>query len=62
MTIADIYDALTAADRPYKKALGPDRALEILGYEVNDGNLDSDLVRIFREAEIYKLSDQTLEY
>jgi HD-GYP domain-containing protein (c-di-GMP phosphodiesterase class II) len=62
MTVADIYDALTAADRPYKKALGPDRALEILGFEVKDGNLDPDLVRIFREAEIYKVGTQTLEY
>ena len=62
MTIADIYDALTAADRPYKKALDPDRALEILGFEVKDGNLDPDLVRIFHEAEIYKASAQTLEY
>ena len=51
MTIADIYDALTARDRPYKKALPTERALDILGFEVKDGHLDAELVRIFREAE-----------
>jgi HD-GYP domain-containing protein (c-di-GMP phosphodiesterase class II) len=30
MTIADIFDALTASDRPYKPALPPERALDIL--------------------------------
>ncbi|MGD8860373.1 MAG: HD domain-containing phosphohydrolase [Myxococcales bacterium] len=55
MTIADIYDALTASDRPYKKALAVDRALSILGFEVDDGHLDAELVQIFREAEVYRL-------
>ena len=41
MTISDIYDALTAADRPYKRAVPTDRALDILKMEVNDGLLDS---------------------
>ncbi len=54
MTVADIYDALTASDRPYKKALAEDRALQILGFEVEDGHLDEELVRIFREAEVFK--------
>jgi HD-GYP domain-containing protein (c-di-GMP phosphodiesterase class II) len=62
MTVADIYDALTAADRPYKKALPTERALDILAAEVKDGHLDAELVRIFRESEIYKLADQALEY
>ncbi len=54
MTIADIYDALTARDRPYKKAMPMQRALDILGYEVKDGHVDRELVRIFTEAEVYK--------
>jgi HD-GYP domain-containing protein (c-di-GMP phosphodiesterase class II) len=54
MTISDIYDALTAGDRPYKKALPPERALEILEMEVKEGKLDSDLFKVFLEAEIYK--------
>ena len=54
MTIADIFDALTARDRPYKKAMPLERALAILGYEVKDGHIDADLVRIFTEAEVWK--------
>jgi HD-GYP domain-containing protein (c-di-GMP phosphodiesterase class II) len=62
MTVADIYDALTAADRPYKKALPHERALQILDFEVRDGHLDRELVRIFCEAEVYKSSVQVLAY
>jgi HD-GYP domain-containing protein (c-di-GMP phosphodiesterase class II) len=62
MTVADIYDALTAADRPYKRALPVDRAMHILELEVRDGNLDAELVRIFREAEVYKMSQDVLAY
>lgn len=54
MTIADIFDALTARDRPYKKAMPLERALAILGFEVKDGHIDPDLVRIFTEAEVWK--------
>ncbi len=62
MTIADIYDALTARDRPYKRALSADRALEILHFEVKDGHLDPNLVQIFREAEVFKVTDRDLTY
>lgn len=54
MTICDIYDALTAADRPYKKAVPMRRALEILEECVRDGDVDGDLVRIFVEGRIYE--------
>jgi HD-GYP domain-containing protein (c-di-GMP phosphodiesterase class II) len=54
MTIADIYDALTARDRPYKKAMPVQRALDILGFEVKDGHIDGELVRIFTSAEVFK--------
>ena len=56
MAICDIYDALTAADRPYKRALPPEKALDILGFEVKDGHLDAELVRIFTESNTWKLS------
>jgi HD-GYP domain-containing protein (c-di-GMP phosphodiesterase class II) len=62
MTVADIYDALTAADRPYKKALPVERALDILGHEVKDGHIDPELYRVFCEAEIYRQVDQALAY
>jgi HD-GYP domain-containing protein (c-di-GMP phosphodiesterase class II) len=53
MTIADIFDALTASDRPYKKAMPLDRALSILRMEVEDGNLDQELVEMFIESGVY---------
>ena len=54
MSIADIYDALTASDRPYKKAVPIERAIDILDYSVRDGHLDGELVRIFKEARIWE--------
>jgi len=53
MTIADIFDALTAADRPYKKAVPLDRALSILEMEVNAGKLDRDLFTAFVGAQVF---------
>jgi HD-GYP domain-containing protein (c-di-GMP phosphodiesterase class II) len=52
MTVCDIYDALTAADRPYKKAVPHPRALEILEQECINGTLDRELLRLFIEAEV----------
>jgi HD-GYP domain-containing protein (c-di-GMP phosphodiesterase class II) len=54
MTIADIFDALTASDRPYKKAVPVDRALGILEGEVKAGKCDPALFRVFVEGEVYK--------
>ncbi|MFW6198967.1 MAG: HD domain-containing phosphohydrolase [Gemmatimonadota bacterium] len=54
MTVADIFDALTAADRPYKKAMPVDRALEILRTEAEEGALDADLVDLFIESRVYE--------
>ncbi len=55
MTIADIYDALTAVDRPYKKGVAPEKALDILRLEVKDQHIDERLLNLFTEAEVYKL-------
>ncbi|MGE0433324.1 MAG: HD domain-containing phosphohydrolase [Planctomycetota bacterium] len=54
MAVADIFDALTAADRPYKRATPVEKALEILGFEVKDDHLDPELVRIFIEERVYE--------
>lgn len=54
MTVSDIYDALTASDRPYKRAVPTERALDILKMEVGDGLLDASLVRTFIEAKVYE--------
>lgn len=53
MTIADIFDALSAADRPYKKAVSVDRALGILEGAVKDGELDAELFALFVDARIF---------
>jgi HD-GYP domain-containing protein (c-di-GMP phosphodiesterase class II) len=54
MTVSDIYDALSASDRPYKKALPTEKALDILSMEANRNLIDSSLFKLFVEAEIYK--------
>ncbi|HLW79506.1 MAG TPA: HD domain-containing phosphohydrolase, partial [Terriglobia bacterium] len=56
MTIADIFDALTAADRPYKQAVAVERALDIIGAEVAGGQLDPGLFRLFVDAKVYQLT------
>lgn len=54
MSISDVFDALSAADRPYKKAVPIDRALRILTECVADGDLDPDLFQLFLDARIYE--------
>lgn len=53
MTIADIYDALTATDRPYKPALPRERALDILQMEASEGMLDEHLLKTFIGARVF---------
>ncbi len=52
MAITDVFDALVAQDRPYKKAIPYDRALNILDSEVKHGKLDEALFKIFVEAKV----------
>jgi HD-GYP domain-containing protein (c-di-GMP phosphodiesterase class II) len=54
MTICDIFDALTASDRPYKRAVGVDRALGILDDCVRAKEIDPELFRLFREGRVYE--------
>jgi HD-GYP domain-containing protein (c-di-GMP phosphodiesterase class II) len=53
MAISDIYDALTASDRPYKKAMPMERALDILSNDVKRGQLDADLFDVFITARVW---------
>ncbi len=55
ITVSDIYDALTAWDRPYKRSVSVDKALDILKEEAEDGFLDTELIRIFIDAKIFNL-------
>ena len=54
MTISDIFDALVAWDRPYKKSVPVQKALDILGDEARGGKLDKDLLGVFIEAKVYE--------
>ena len=61
MTICDIYDALTASDRPYKPAMSNENALNLLVNESKRGMLDTDMVQVFIDARVYQVID-TREY
>jgi HD-GYP domain-containing protein (c-di-GMP phosphodiesterase class II) len=54
MTISDIFDALTASDRPYKRAVPLQRALDIMNEEVKAGMLDNELFRLFTEGKVFE--------
>lgn len=54
IAIADIFEALTAADRPYKKAKTLTESLRILAFCVRDGELDEDLVDFFLDSRLYR--------
>lgn len=53
MAVADVFEALTAADRPYKDAKTLSESLRILAFMVKDKHLDGDLFRLFLESGIY---------
>ena len=54
MTISDIYDALTAQDRPYKRAVPTVAALDILHAEAGQGKLDGELLEVFVTNKVYE--------
>jgi len=54
ITIADIFDALTERNRPYKPAVPTEKALDIIRAEAADGRLDRDLVEIMVESQAYR--------
>jgi HD-GYP domain-containing protein (c-di-GMP phosphodiesterase class II) len=56
MTISDIYDALTAQDRPYKRAVPAAKALDILRSEAAEGELDADLLDVFIAKRVYEVT------
>jgi HD-GYP domain-containing protein (c-di-GMP phosphodiesterase class II) len=53
MTISDIYDALTASDRPYKRALPAEKALDILHDEAKRGQIDAPLLGVFVDSKVW---------
>ena len=56
--IIDIFDALTAQDRPYKPAVPLKKALDILCMDADNNGLNKELVDIFIKYEVYKCLDE----
>ncbi len=54
MTVADIFDALTASDRPYEKAVPVERALDTLRAEVDRGKVASDVLELFVQSRVWR--------
>ncbi len=54
MTIADVFDALAAADRPYKDSVSVEKALEILARMVEAGEIDEHVYSLFVRAKVYE--------
>ena len=59
MAIADIFEALTAADRPYKPAKKLSESIKIMSFMVKDNHIDPDLFRLFLKSGVYKEYAQT---
>jgi len=54
LTILDVFDALTARDRPYKPGMPIEKALSILGSMVEEGSLDGEILALFRESKAWE--------
>jgi len=54
MAMADIFEALTAADRPYKKGKTLSEAMKIMEFMVKDYHIDPDLFAFFKKAKVYR--------
>ncbi|GER93038.1 metal-dependent phosphohydrolase [hot springs metagenome] len=54
IAIADIFEALTAKDRPYKKPMSVSQALKIMNFMKKDGHIDPDIFDLFVNEKIYE--------
>jgi HD-GYP domain-containing protein (c-di-GMP phosphodiesterase class II) len=54
LAVLDITEALTASDRPYKKAMPLAQAYKILGFMVKDGELDGEIVDLLIKEKVYE--------
>lgn len=61
LAILDIFEALTARDRPYKPPMAIEKAVSILREEAEKGNLDKDLLDLFIDLEVWKDFQQTFD-
>ena len=51
LTILDVFDALTAKDRPYKKPMSEEKAFEILHCMERDGEIDGEILALFEQSK-----------
>ena len=61
LTVADIYDALTASDRPYKHRVPVSKALYILDQEADRNRINQDLVQLFKQRQVFQVLGHQLE-
>jgi len=62
MAIADVFEALTAADRPYKPAKKLSESVRIMSFMVKDQHLDGELFKLFLESGVFlDYADKYLE-
>ncbi|NER51842.1 MAG: GAF domain-containing protein [Symploca sp. SIO1A3] len=61
LTVADIYDALTASDRPYKRRLPTHIALNILRQEAANHKINGDLVQLFEQSQVFTVLGHSLD-
>ena len=54
LTILDIFEALTAEDRPYKDPIPPERSLKILHQMAEEGCIDGDILNLFEESRVWE--------
>ncbi len=52
LAVADVFEALTAPDRPYRKPMSLSQALKILNFMVEDGELDERIVDVLKDGEV----------
>ena len=57
MAVADIYDALTASDRPYKKAIPVEKAISILRMETDRSHLDAEMTELFISEKVFRAAE-----
>ncbi len=54
LTIIDVFDALTAEDRPYKPPMPPEKAFGILDSMAEEGKIDKDILQMFKDSNAWK--------
>lgn len=60
LAVVDVYEALTARDRPYRSAMEPEQARDILHEEADEGHLDREVVDVFFEENVHREDVESL--